>query len=78
MVSLTPGCFTTEERAPGTHWVGGGVGPRAGMEAVARKKNNICQESNPGRPAHGVVTILTGLPRLAHQSGWMTDFGICV
>jgi hypothetical protein len=24
--------FTPEERAPGTHWIGGWVGPRAGLE----------------------------------------------
>jgi hypothetical protein len=27
-----PGCFTPEERAPGTHWIGGWVGPRSGLE----------------------------------------------
>jgi len=30
-----PGRFTPEERASGTHWIGGWVGP--------------CQDSNPGR-----------------------------
>jgi hypothetical protein len=30
-----------EERAPGTHWIGGWVGPRAGPDAVENiKKNN--------------------------------------
>jgi hypothetical protein len=29
-VSL-PGCFTTGERAPSTHWAGGWVGPKAGL-----------------------------------------------
>jgi hypothetical protein len=36
----------------GTHWIGGGVGPRAGPDAVGRR--NIpwqCRESNPGHPA---------------------------
>jgi hypothetical protein len=27
-----PGCFTPRERAPGTHWVGGWVGPRAVLD----------------------------------------------
>jgi hypothetical protein len=28
------GRFTPRERAPGTHWIGGWVGPRAGLDAV--------------------------------------------
>jgi hypothetical protein len=28
-----PGCFTPRERAPGTHWIGSWVGPRAGLDA---------------------------------------------
>jgi hypothetical protein len=34
-----PGRFTVGERAPGTHWIGGWVGPRASVKAVAKKKN---------------------------------------
>jgi hypothetical protein len=33
-----PGQFTSKEKAPGTHWIGGWVGPRAGLEAVVKKK----------------------------------------
>jgi len=33
MVSFIPG-----ERAPRTHWVGGWVGPRTDLDAVANKK----------------------------------------
>jgi hypothetical protein len=29
-----PSRFTPGERAPGTHWIGGWVGPRAGMDAL--------------------------------------------
>jgi hypothetical protein len=32
-----PGRFTPRERAPGTHWTGGWVGPRAGLEAVVKR-----------------------------------------
>jgi hypothetical protein len=32
-----PGCFTSGERAPGTHWIGGWVDPRAGLDDVKRK-----------------------------------------
>jgi hypothetical protein len=28
--------FTPGERAPGTHWIGGWVGPRAGLEDVEK------------------------------------------
>jgi hypothetical protein len=27
-----PGCFTPRERAPDPHWIGGWVGPRAGLD----------------------------------------------
>jgi hypothetical protein len=32
-----PGRFTPRERASGTHWTGGWVDPRAGLEAVVKK-----------------------------------------
>jgi hypothetical protein len=31
-----PGCFTPKERAPGTHWIGGWVDPRAGPDTVEK------------------------------------------
>jgi hypothetical protein len=33
-----PGRFTPWERAPGTHWIGGWVGPRAGLDDVEKRK----------------------------------------
>jgi hypothetical protein len=30
--------FTPRERAPGTHWIGGWVGPRAGLDDVEKRK----------------------------------------
>jgi hypothetical protein len=33
-----PGRFTSKERAPSTHWIGGWVGLRAGMDAVVKRK----------------------------------------
>jgi hypothetical protein len=45
---LTPG-----ERIPGTHWIGGWEGPRASLDAGARRKILCpCRGSNPDRPAH--------------------------
>jgi hypothetical protein len=29
-----PSCFTPGETAPGTHWIGCCIGPRAGVDAV--------------------------------------------
>jgi hypothetical protein len=34
-------CFTAgDERTPGTHWIGGLVGLRAGLDAGARRKSS--------------------------------------
>jgi hypothetical protein len=33
-----PGRFTTRERAPSTHWIGGWVDPRAGLDDVEKRK----------------------------------------
>jgi hypothetical protein len=32
------GRFTSRVRATGTHWIGGWVGPRDGLEAVVKRK----------------------------------------
>jgi hypothetical protein len=44
--------FTLREIGPGTHWIGGWVGPRAGLDAVEKRQIFPRRESNPGRPAH--------------------------
>jgi hypothetical protein len=33
-----PSRFTPEERAPSTHWIGGLVDPRAGLDDVEKRK----------------------------------------
>jgi hypothetical protein len=33
-----PGRFTPGERAPGTHWIGGWMGPRAGLDDLEKTK----------------------------------------
>jgi hypothetical protein len=49
--ALRPGRFTLRERAPGTHWIGGWVGPRAFLDAVVKRKiPNPRRESNPKTP----------------------------
>jgi hypothetical protein len=32
-----PGHFTPRERAPGTHWIGGWVGPRATLDTMVKR-----------------------------------------
>jgi hypothetical protein len=46
-----PGHFTSRERAPGTHWIGGWVGFRAVLDAVVKRQvSSHRQESNPRTP----------------------------
>jgi hypothetical protein len=48
-----PAALYPEERTPGTHWIGGWVDSRAGLEAGARRKILCpCQGSNLDLPAH--------------------------
>jgi hypothetical protein len=52
VVTITPRPrFTPWKRAPGTHCIGGWVGPRAGLDAEVRGKILcLCRRSNSGRP----------------------------
>jgi len=51
---LSPG-----EKAPSTDWIGGWVGTRVGLDAVAKKIIPDCGKSNPSRPARSLVAILS-------------------
>jgi hypothetical protein len=43
-----PGHFTSRERAPRTHWIGGWVGLRTILDAMVKRKiPSPCQELNP-------------------------------
>jgi hypothetical protein len=63
-----PARFTPSERAPGTHWIEGWVGPRAVLDAVVKRKipspsaRNLTLE--PDRPARSLVATPTELSRL--------------
>jgi hypothetical protein len=50
MVSFTPRPLTPRLIVPGTHLIGGSVGPRTDLDAEKRKALS-CRESNPGCPA---------------------------
>jgi hypothetical protein len=41
-----PDCFTPGEWAPGTHWIGGWVNPRTGLDDVERRKSYPYRDSN--------------------------------
>jgi hypothetical protein len=58
--ALPPG-----ERTPGTHYTGGWVGPRAGLDAGARRKILcLCWGSNPSRPVRSQT--------IKHYTDWTT------
>jgi len=54
------------------------VGPRAGLEAVTKRKKFhhwSCRELSPGRPARSPVSVLTELPRL-HSIWFISEIRI--
>jgi hypothetical protein len=55
--------FNRKKISPDTHWIGGWVGHRVGIDAVAKRRSPFpCRESDPGRPTCGSVVILTDVP----------------
>jgi hypothetical protein len=47
-----PGGFTPGERALSTHWMGDEMGPRAGLDAVKKRRISFhYRELNPDTPA---------------------------
>jgi hypothetical protein len=55
--------FTPRERAPGTHWIGSWVGPRAGLDAMEKRKiPSHRRESNLRTPiVQPVASLYTDL-----------------
>jgi hypothetical protein len=73
VVSVTPRPrFTPGERTPGTHWIGGWVGSRAGLDAGARRKI-LC-------PCPGYYRVSHISQKTAHRSksGYMKIYVNCV
>jgi hypothetical protein len=63
-----PGRFTPTERTPGTHWIGGWVGPRAVLDTVVKRKiPSPHQELNPRTP---IVQ-----PIASHYTDWAITAG---
>jgi hypothetical protein len=50
-LDLGPGRFTPRERAPGTHWIGGWVDPRASLDDVENRDFLTLPGFELGRPA---------------------------
>jgi hypothetical protein len=57
--ALRPDLFTPGRIAPYTHWIAGGVGPRARLDTGEERNLLPFRESNPDRP----VAIPTELSR---------------
>jgi hypothetical protein len=84
VVSITPRLrFTPGERTPGTHWAGGWVGPRAGLEAETRRKVLcLCQGLNPGHLVHSQSLYWLSylgswapiLPNYVWKTGFVLEF----
>jgi hypothetical protein len=66
VVSVTPRPhFNPGESTSGTHWIGGWVGPRAGLDSWARRKILCpCRASNPDRHARSKI--------VRHYTAWAT------
>jgi hypothetical protein len=50
VLSFTPSPLYPREKAHGTHWIGGWVGPRFGLAAAEKRRIFHSRDSNPGRP----------------------------
>jgi hypothetical protein len=69
VVSVTPRPRFTPGERTGTHWIGGWVGPRADLDAGARRKICPCRGSNLDRPiVQPVVRHYTAWATATHQN----------
>jgi hypothetical protein len=64
--------FTPGERTPGTHWIGGWVGPRAGLDEEARRKKSSASVGDRTPVVQSVVSHYTdwATPAPRHKSRW--------
>jgi hypothetical protein len=61
----SPATSPLGERNPCNPWIGGWVGPRAGLDVVVKRKHPYtCRKSNSGRKINILVTILPDLPQM--------------
>jgi hypothetical protein len=68
--------FTPWWKAPGSWWIGGWVGPRAGLVAVGKRKAPAVEDRThiPGRLVCSLVTVLTEVEGniITALESWMT------
>jgi hypothetical protein len=63
-----PDRFTYEESAPGTHWIGGWVGPKAALDAANKKKSVPFREPQIlGPPARSSSLLQVSYPGSLYQ-----------
>jgi hypothetical protein len=62
VVSFIPGRFISRVKAPDTSWIEGWVGPKASLDAVAKRENPITAPIESR--THSLVLIPTELPRI--------------
>jgi hypothetical protein len=73
-----PGRFTPTERAPGTHWIGARMGPRAVLDAVVKRKiPSPRREPNPRTAiVQPVVQRYIELSWLFLENNWIYYYDI--
>jgi hypothetical protein len=58
-----PGRFTPREIAHDTHWIGGWVGPRAGLDAMVKRKFPVSAATRtPDHPARSLALYHWAIP----------------
>jgi len=64
VVGVMTGCFTAGERAPGTNWLWGWLGPQGLSWCFAITEPSLAsgRTRTPEPPVHSLCTILTGVP----------------
>jgi hypothetical protein len=65
-----PGCFNPREKACSTHWIGGWVVSRAGLDMVVKRKiRSPCQDLNPeSSPQSTAIPLSYLLKRIRNLS----------
>jgi hypothetical protein len=61
-----PSHFTHGERAPGTHWIGDWVGPRAGLDDTEKRKFLT---------PPGLQLLPVGVPACSQSVSWLPVYG---
>jgi hypothetical protein len=80
-----PGSFVSRERAPSTHWIGGWVSPRAGLDMVSERTiPSPRRDSNPDHPIVqpeakklGIVDISRRVRKHETRSIWRSEDWKC-